>query len=110
MTSFTVTLTEEELSDIRVLFDRNIPARKVAEKAQPKTLTAPLPDYDTGVPAMDEFMNARRSQAYTSTYRAPKPFKFVQKKTPLPKSYFEAEREWNAWAKRAWKAQGVTVA
>ena len=111
MQLYTVTLTQSQLDDIRTLTGEDIPARKVAQKRTQATAKAspvlPPADrmaapYGTVSDRLQAYMTEHATPNYKTTYRAPKPFKFVQKKGGFTKAYFRHEGEWNEQAKRLW--------
>ena len=111
MTNYTVTITEAELETVQAALGRSLDARKSATR---KT-TAPAFDravYETGNAPLDDWLNARSGtgpQRKTPALKAPSPDRSKIGK-PLPKLYFEIEREWNAMCKRAWAQRPAAVA
>ena len=111
MDTFTVTLTQSQLDDIRTLTGEPIPARKVAQK-RTEAVTGKVPAlppsdrmaaaYGTVSDRLQAYMTEHATPNYKTTYRAPKPFKFVQKKGGFTRAYFRHESEWNEQAKRLW--------
>ena len=110
MSNYTLTVSSDELELIARVLHRDLGAKLVSVKAirAPKTPLIASADYRTGISALDDWMNARRDPFYVSTLKAPKPYKPVYKKTPLPKSFFTVERDWNELCAQAWKQPGVT--
>ena len=109
MSNYTLTVSSDELELIARVLHRDLAAKLVTVKATraPKTPRIPHPDYRTGISALDDWINARRDPLYVSTLKAPAPYKPVYKKTPLPKSFFADERDWNELCERAWARPGV---
>jgi len=109
MSNYTLTVSSDELELIARVLHRDLDAKLVTVKAPraPKTPKVASADYRTGISALDEWMNARRDPFYVSTLKAPAPYKPVYKKTPLPKSFFADERDWNQLCDQAWKRPGV---
>ena len=110
MSNYTLTVSSDELELIARVLHRDLGAKLVTVKAPraPKTPRIAHPDYDTGISALDNWLNARRDPFYVSTLKAPEPYKPVYKKTPLPKSFFTVERDWNQLCDQAWSRPGVT--
>ena len=109
MSNYTLTVSSDELELIARVLHRDLDAKLVTVKAPraPKTPKVASADYRTGISALDEWMNARRDPFYVSTLKAPAPYKPVYKKTPLPPSFFAAERLWDRMCTEAWKNPGV---
>jgi len=109
MSNYKLTVSSDELELIARVLHRDLGAKLITVKAPraPKALAVASADYRTGISALDEWMNARRDPFYVSTLKAPAPYKPVYKKTPLPKSFFAVERDWNELCEKAWSFPGV---
>jgi len=109
VSNYTLTVSSDELELIARVLHRDLDAKLVTVKPPraPKTPKVASADYRTGVSALDDWINARRDPLYVSTLKAPAPYKPVYKKTPLPRSFFSAECDWNELCKQAWARPGV---
>jgi len=99
MTRYSITVTEEQLTDIMELFSITKPELKARKMPEPKTVGTPAGhtpphdalavNYGSTSAELDAWMDARHDKNYKSTYRPVPVFRFVRKTTPMPK-----------WAKR----------
>ena len=113
MDTYTVTLTASQLDDIRTLTGETIPARKVPQK-RTEAVTGKVPvlppsdrmaaPYGTVSDGLEAYMTEHATPNYKTTYSAPKPFKFVQKKGAFTRAYRQHETAWNEQAARLWRA------
>jgi len=118
--NYSVTVTEEQLTDIMELFSMTKPELKARKLAAPKPVSAALghtPPSDTMAQAfggvsdeLQAWMDARRNPNYRSTYKPVTPYKHTAKKGAFSKAAMEQSERWDHDAKVAWKALGNNYA
>ena len=118
MTNHIITVTGSQLAQIVDVLGYDPTATKTPQRGTQRRTSAihDVPPTDSRAvafgdvsDALQAYMESHATQNFRTTYRAPKVFKFVQKKTPLPKSYFAHETQWNDYAAIMWKQRCVTV-